>query len=284
MRKVLSAWRVWRQDTRLVAKRVRSFAAADILIVSYTKSGRTWLRVLLSKLLSELYHLPDRELIDGDNFHRRQPEIPKVFFTPDTRFPYPELGAARVRAAPHQKLIFLVRDPRDVVVSFFFHVRFRASEGELRRKKVPEAARSFPIDAFVRHEACGLPRALRYLNRWAEEHRAWPGALLVRYEDLVRDTEGEIGRVAAFVGLRPDPAVLERVASFGAFDNLQKMERQGFFASDRLGLTREGEEESAKVRKGRIGGYRDYLGTETVAWVDGVVGTELDPLFGYRPC
>jgi hypothetical protein len=282
MLKILTAWRHRRHDARLVAKRVRRFAAADILIVSYTKSGRTWLRVLLSKLLSEMHALSDRELIDGDNFHRQQPLIPKIFFAPDTRYPYPELGEAQARVAAQQRVVFLVRDPRDVAVSFFFHVQHRASEGELRRKKVPLSARALTIDAFVRHEACGVPRVLRYLNRWAEERRARPGSLLVRYEDLRADTRGELGRVASYIGLQPNPDVLDRVTSFASFDNLQRMEREGFFASDRLGLTRAGENESAKVRKGKVGGYRDYLSLETIAFVDRLVQADLDPSYGYR--
>jgi hypothetical protein len=282
MLEILTAWRHRRHDARLVAKRAQRFAAADVLIVSYTKSGRTWLRVLLSKLLSDMHQLSDRELIDGDNFHRQRPEIPKIFFAPDTRYPYPEIGEAQVRVADHQRVIFLVRDPRDVAISFFFHVQHRASEGELRRKKVPPAARALPIDDFVRHDACGVPRVLRYLNRWAEERRARPGSLLVRYEDLRAGTKGELARIASFIGFEAGAEALDRVTSFASFENLQEKERQGFFASDRLGLTRAGESESAKVRKGKVGGYRDYLSAETVAYVDRLVQVELDPSYGYR--
>ena len=282
---MLETWRGWRnrqRDARLVAKRVRSFAAADFLIVSYTKSGRTWLRVLLSKLLSERYQISDRKLIDGDNFHRLRAEIPKIFFAPDTRYPYPELGDTQVRVAARQRLIFLARDPRDVAVSFFFHVRHRASEGELRRKKVPASARSLDIDDFVRTDACGVPRVLRYLNRWAAERSGYPDSLLTRYEDLVADTSIELGRIASFIGIQPDPATLERVGRFGSFDHLQSLEREGFFASGRLGLTQVGESGSAKVRKGKVGGYRDCLSSATIACVDQLVRSELDPLYRYR--
>ncbi|MEZ5860804.1 MAG: hypothetical protein R3D28_17815 [Geminicoccaceae bacterium] len=66
---------------------MRSFAAADVLVVSFTKSGRTWLRVLLSNYYSRRFGLSDKELIDGGNFHRQRADIPKIFFAPDLRFP-----------------------------------------------------------------------------------------------------------------------------------------------------------------------------------------------------
>ena len=48
-----------RKDARLTAERAAKFADADVLVVSFTKSGRTWLRVLLSNLFSRRFALSD---------------------------------------------------------------------------------------------------------------------------------------------------------------------------------------------------------------------------------
>lgn len=269
------------KDSRLTAERVAKFADADVLVVTYTKSGRTWLRVLLSNLFSRQFQLSDRELIDADNFHRQAPLVPKIHFAPDTKFPYPELGPAQVQARPDQKVIFLVRDPRDVVVSMYFHVKHRAGLRELRRKKIPPAAVERGIDAFVLDEGFGMPRVIRYLNRWAAERPGLPASIVVRYEDLVADTGAELARLAQFLAVPVDAATIAAVVDFAAFDSLQKKEREGFFQSDRLGLTKSDDSDSAKVREGRVGGYRGRVDAATADRLDQLVTDRLERSYGY---
>jgi sulfotransferase family protein len=270
-----------RKDARLTAERAAKFADADVLVVSFTKSGRTWLRVLLSNLFSRRFALSDKELLDGDNLHRQAPLVPKVYFAPDTKFPYPELGPAKVFASSRQKVVFLVRDPRDVAVSFYFHVKHRAGARELRRKKIPEAARSLDIDSFVLDPHFGAARAIAYLNRWAEERAGLPQSHVLHYEELVADTVGAFTDVLDFIGQPADPLLVAEVVDFASFQSLQQKEREGFFDSDRLGQTRAGDAETGKVRQGRIGGYRDQLRPDTVLALDRLVRETLDPVYGY---
>ena len=270
-----------RKDARLTAERAAKFADADVLVVSFTKSGRTWLRVLLSNLFSRRFALSDKELLDGDNMHRQAPLIPKVYFAPDTKFPYPEMGPAKVFASSRQKVVFLVRDPRDVAVSFYFHVKHRAGARELRRKKIPEAARSLEIDSLVLDPHFGAARAIAYLNRWAAERSRLPQSHVLRYEELVADTVGALTAVLDFIGEPADPSLIAEVVEFASFQSLQQKEREGFFDSDRLGQTRAGDAETGKVRQGRVGGYRDQLRPDTVLTLDRLVSETLDPVYGY---
>ena len=61
----------------------RRVHAADAVIVSFGKSGRTWLRVMISRLYQRRYGLREGELIEFDNFHKVDAAIPRVFFTHD---------------------------------------------------------------------------------------------------------------------------------------------------------------------------------------------------------
>jgi hypothetical protein len=273
--------RLDRKDARLTAERAAKFADADVLIVSFTKSGRTWLRVLLSNLFSRRFGLSDKELLDGDNLHRQAPLVPKVYFAPDTKFPYPELGPAKVFAAPQQKVVFLVRDPRDVAVSFYFHVKHRAGARELRRKKIPETARDLDVDSFVLDPQFGAARAIAYLNRWATERAGLPHTHLLHYEDLVADTTRAFTGLLEFIGQPTDPTLVAEVVDFASFESLQRKEREGFFDSDRLGQRQAGDPETGKVRQGQVGGYRDRLRPETVQALDRLVRDMLDPVYGY---
>src|SRR5512143_3751386 len=62
----------------------RRLQQADCVIVSFGKSGRTWLRVMLSRFYQVKYNLSQRSFLGFDNFHRKNPAIPKMLFTPDT--------------------------------------------------------------------------------------------------------------------------------------------------------------------------------------------------------
>lgn len=122
------------------------YAGADLLVLSRTKSGRTWLRVMLSHLYHLRYGVPADELLNFDNLHRLDPRIPKVHFSHDTTFAHHRPAGRPLDARPKQKLLFLVRDPRDVAVSFYHHVQRRASARE---------AKSPSISEFVLHERYG---------------------------------------------------------------------------------------------------------------------------------
>jgi len=278
----VKAWRLALKERRLTAERVQSFAAADVLVISFTKSGRTWLRVLISNYFARCHGLSEQELIDGDNFHRQAAAVPKVFFAPDTKFPYPELGPAEVAATPGQKLVFLVRDPRDVAVSLYYHVKHRASDRELGRKKIPAAARDLDLDDFVLDPAFGAARAIDYMNRWAAERGRLTQSYVLRYEDLRADTAAAFTGLLRFLGQPVEPGLVGEVIAFAAFDSLQQKEREGFFKSDRLGQKRAGDTTTGKVRQGRVGGYAAQLRPETRRALDRLVADRLDPAYGYR--
>ena len=61
----------------------RKLKLADVVIVSFGKSGRTWVRVLLSRFFQLRFGLKPSAFIGFDNLHRQNDGIPRVFFTHD---------------------------------------------------------------------------------------------------------------------------------------------------------------------------------------------------------
>jgi hypothetical protein len=287
MTSLLTRLEAWRQERRWRAKRARMFGSADLLVVSHTKSGRTWLRVMLSHLWHLEHGVPAEELVRGDNLKRLAPAIPAVHFARDTRFP-PETG--ELVAGPAQKLLVLVRDPRDVAVSFWHHVRHRASAAELERKGIPEAARTLDLFAFATDARLGVPRVIGFYNRWARELASLPQATRVRYEDLRADTVLELDRLTRFLGEAHPRERLEAAVAFASFESLREKERSGFFASDRLGPatargpagSNDGDPARYKVREGSVGGWRRQFEPDQAAALDALVRDKLDPAWGYR--
>ena len=61
----------------------RKYLMCEYVFASYGKSGRTWMRVMLSRYYQQAYALPERILMGFDNFHKMNADIPRIFFTHD---------------------------------------------------------------------------------------------------------------------------------------------------------------------------------------------------------
>src|SRR5437868_14217489 len=86
----------------------------DIFLVSYPRSGNTWTRFLIGNLIHQ------DEPVTFANIESR---IPEIYFNPDhrmRRLPRPRILKSHECFQPHyRQIIYIVRDPRDVAVSFY---------------------------------------------------------------------------------------------------------------------------------------------------------------------
>jgi hypothetical protein len=170
--------------------------------------------------------------------------------------------------------VFLVRDPRDVVVSMYFERsrRERAYDGTLSR--------------FLHERRGSLDTILAYYNVWAQSQAIPSELLIVRYEDLRRNTERELGRLLAFLGVRGvSEATVRDAVRFASFESMREMESSGSLESGRLRPRDPNDPESFKTRRGKVGGFVDYLTPDEIADVERRIRAGLDPSFGYgEPC
>lgn len=280
MKRLFELWRRHKDERRRTRKRLPELEAADLVLVSHAKSGRTWLVALISHVLHLTRGVPVDELWDGDRFHRLDPAIPKLFTTHERNEPeairrrLPELVRDR-------RLLLLVRDPRDVIVSWYHHHARRSTPRTRARLGLPLEMDRIDLATFVTSPTFGLPSVVAFLERWVAIARAHPRSLLVRYEDLRARPEAELERVLAFLGLPAPPSVLERAVAFASFESLKEKERTSFFRTEKLQARDPGDPASFKVRRGKVGGYRDELPAEIVVRLDRLVAERLDAALGY---
>jgi hypothetical protein len=279
MASLTELFRLRPSDDRWWRKHARRFRESDVLTVSHTKSGRTWLRVMMSHLYHLKYGAPIDELIRFDNFHRFNAAIPRMHFVRDTRFDR-ERPARDFGVSSGQKVILMLRDPRDVAVSFFFQVRHRATDRELVRKGFPAEVRRMPLFDFAADPRYGVPRVIRYFNTWREEMGSYDEVVL-RYEDLKAAPEAELERLVRFLSLEVDAEQIAATVRFASFDNLRQKEQEGFFRSGKLEAADSANPDSFKVRRGEVSGYRQYFTPEQAAQLDQMVDSSLSPDFGY---
>ena len=246
-------------------------------LASYPKSGNTWLRAFLHNLIHDrggpldLDALSQSTLMDAGREHY-EPLLDKAWHKVtalDAALLRPRVQAAiaasrkgTVMVKTHTMLtrlsgvpshdpdltagaIYIVRDPRDIAVSYADHL-------------------GIAIDATI--DSMATPDAVTYTTRngvaeflgsWSQHVTSWtaqegPTVLVLRYEDMLADPETAFGRVAAFLHLDTPPALLSKAIANTGFEQLVRLESgRGF---------RERSPEQARFfRKGRAGGWRVML-------------------------
>ena len=271
----LERWLRGYEDVRMLAK-------ADGVIASYGKSGRTWLRVMLTRYFAAKHGLPDGSILVFDEFHRLKPEIPVLFFTHDNYIKDYLKTDCKLAIYGKHRIVFLARDPRDTAVSWYFQWKHRMAR---RKKLINRAPETDPgIYEFIAGEAAGVPKVIAYLNAWARDIAAFPHLHLVRYEDLRKDTRGELARILRFLGETPSDAEIEDSVTYASVENMRRMETENagkWLASSRLKPGDADDPASFKVRRAKVGGWRDYVTEDEAAKIDQVVRERLAPVFGY---
>jgi hypothetical protein len=104
---------------------------------------------------------------------------------------------------------------------------------------------------------------------------------LLRYEDLRGDPVPQLRRIADFLGDDFTDDQFRDAADFASFSKLKEKERENFFSTSKLQARDTANPDSFKVRRGKVGGYVDYLTPEQTAWVEATISRELNPVFGY---
>jgi hypothetical protein len=262
----------------------KRLARADVAVVSFGKSGRTWLRVMMSRYYQLVFGIPERVLLGFDNFHRRSPAIPKIFFTHDN-YIKDYTGEVDSKASFYgKKVVLLIRNPKDIAVSQYFQWEHRMRPAKKRLNQYPpHGAKVSPFE-FVMDPNVGLPGIISYLNLWAREAERVESLLVIRYEDMRSDPEDVLRRVMEFVnGKVADAEAVSAAVEYASVENMRKLEEKSVFwlAGSRMKPGKKGDPNSYKVRRAKVGGYRDYFSDAEIAQVDELVSKELSPSFGY---
>src|SRR5213592_1739407 len=281
--KSVSRSRFWHTTSRWTRRNFSSRASAlsggEVIILSVPKSGRTWIRAFLCAYFCKRHGLeftlrPERY---------RQLGIPRLIFSHDL-FEHRTKGDLwdRLRGkylVPRRELsratiILLARDPRDCFVSLYLQITRRDphAPSELRQKTVSE---------MLRDERFGVLAIVNTMNAWIDEFSRRDNFTLIRYEALRASPAEHFRDLLAMLGeSTPDMTMFDEALEFSRFENMQKLEAAGAFDSKILHPGDVRDPESFKVRRGKVGGYREYLSVEDQQYAANALA-ELDPRFGY---
>ena len=229
-------------------------------IISYPKSGRTWLRALIGKYLSLKYDLPEYSILSTKTI-TSESSLPKVSFTHDgagmsDKAKLEKLSGDK-QAYANKKVILMGRDIRDTLVSAYFQATKRVNTFD------------GTISKFIRTEEFGTERILSFYDIWVRNQHVPKSFLFIRYEDLHQDPRGTLRKVLEFIGeANPAENLLDQSIEYCSFSNLKILEARNKFRKGKLKPADAADPESFKVRKGKTGGYTEYLSEQDVEFID----------------
>ena len=239
---LVAAWK--RATGRDVPRRDLLIWPDDVFLVSYPKSGNTWVRFLIANLL-----FPN-ETVSFANLSRLLPGPFETTKRDFERVPRPRVIKSHDCFDPrYPRVIYIVRDPRDVVVSQYHYHR--------KCKKIEDG---YPMEQFVDRFLAGDTSPH---GSWSESVTTWltsrhndPRFLLLRYEDVTADPKREVGRIAGFLDIPADSERISQCVERSAADRMRKLEK---LQSDKTALTRDSRKDLSFVRSAKSGGWKRDL-------------------------
>ena len=215
-------------------------------LISYPKSGRTWLRLLIAKYLA-------MSVLDGDdNLENltllcQQTGIKSIQLShaeADLRKPGIRSESESQKYFQGTRVLFVSRNIEDILVSAFYQAKYRLRQydGE--------------FGDFLRSEVLGASRALKYYQMWSKLYTGCSAFHLVRYEQLHENSQQVLTDALIFLGIaKPCEESVHRAVKFCRFTSLQTLERNGFFSTVPLQARDSSRLETFKFRRGIIGDY-----------------------------
>jgi hypothetical protein len=239
----------------------------DTFIVSYPRSGNTWTRFLIANLVYP------NDNVSFLNIEKLIPDTSSQSNRALKRIPRPRTVRTHCYFDHrYGKTIYIVRDPRDVVLSNYdFQRRHRQIEDQ------------YPLDRYVDDFVCGRVVSAGW-GTWRENVASWlytrgwrKEFLLVRYEDLLDDTVSELGRIAHFLGADANEASLRRAVELSSADRLRNPEKQ---EQDSRVATKNRREDVPFVGEAKAGVWKTALPPACVQQIESAWGDVMNHL-GY---
>ena len=241
----------------------------DLWIVTFPKCGTTWtsqiVRLIRSQGVQEEMRLTSAvPWLEGISLHPEAnvDELPRPrAYT--SHFPYDLLPCGPPHATPC-RYIYVMRNPKDVAVSLYFFTKL-GWEHDLQWEDFwrDYVEGSVMFGSYFDH----------LLSWWS--HRHDERILLLKYEDIHRDTPGAITRIASFIGETLSEDLVAKIAGMVTFKSMQS-NKTANFSWMKMFRTKEGE--AMFMRKGVVGDWKRFLTPEQSAEIDAICNEKLKPV------
>ena len=211
------------------------------IIISFPNSGRTWLSAMLEDLRVDCWFAHMGSQHNGEltmNQIIKQMELNPNKFDNDN-------------------IILLHREPKDTLVSKHLH-------------SIHRVGYSFSLADFIRNPKQGLSKLIEFNLYWKKFNRCNKN-ISISYEELSGDTFLNLKKVCNYFGYEPTDDSIQNAIDNNTLKEMQYREVNGVGHKYYYKHTDKNNPESYKIRKGKVGGYTDYMTPEDVEYCDKVL-------------
>ncbi|KAL0380662.1 UNVERIFIED_CONTAM: Cytosolic sulfotransferase 12 [Sesamum angustifolium] len=250
---------------------------SDIFLVTTPKSGTTWLKAVIFTLVNRTRYPPvaKNHPLLSNNPHDLVPfleiklyvdnQIPDLSSFPSlrlfaTHLPHVSLPES-VKQNSACKIVYLCRNPKDIFVSLWHFTN------KLRPQETGTNSISEVFDLFCRGVTLFGPFWEHALEYWKLSIENPDRVLFLKFEDMKNQPATHLRRLAEFLGSpfsagEEESGLVEEILKLCSFDNLSALD------VNRNGKLTSGEKNNVFFRRGVVGDWVNYLGTELVERID----------------
>ena len=230
----------------------------DLYLVSYPKAGTTWLNFIVANVNVLMSNLDEE--VNVFNIHDFVPDIhySQEIGNIRTSFPAYRMIKSHDNYNPgYKKVVYLIRDPRDTLVSYFhFACGLNAFSGTLAE--------------FVRSPTFGAEAWNTHVKSWFEDSPVALRIYFMRYEDMKTDAFGTLNAMYKMLGHRIPENILQRAIELSSFSKMKESENAWAYGGRPSG------KKMNFMRQGKAGAFSNELTREDIDYINTITGEFMD--------
>ncbi len=161
-----------------------------------------------------------------------------------------------VGKVPDMKIIQIIRNPKDILVSFYHMYKMDRLFGCYNGSwedffALAEKGLLFWGDPF------------KHITAWYKFNKSRKNSLVLFYEELKEDLKGNVVKIASFLGKNLSENVIDYIVEKTTFENMAKDPKYNLADLPQFDTTK-----STFMRKGKVGDWKEYFSDEQNAFVD----------------
>jgi len=218
----------------------------DVFLVSYPRSGNTWLSFLIGNYLTD----------NQCNFENLYQIVPDIYYNPEQiqQLQRPRIIKSHESfTSKYKKVVYIVRDGRDVAVSYYFYaIKFGYVNKETKFEDFLLSFNNETMGDFVSWSS--------HVSSWMNNARK--EILLIRYEDMKANPAYELSRFLKFADIPVEQDRLDKAVESSDFANMQSLEKRQSESFERF---KDSDPTIQFVREGQVGTWRNFFTDQQLA-------------------
>lgn len=278
-----------KQRIKIYLTRINAHRTANTYFICYPKTGNTWIRFMLSKYMQLFCNMPEMPLFDKFDIIGRCLKTctgHSILFTHDPLIWSNQTSSDLnfnnvIKPYIRKKVVLIVRHPLDVQASFLFHKMFQVPYGEHTHDSFDGHLKDF-----LEHPVFGLEKLFAFYNIWADAGNKVDSFYVLRYEDMRTDPVAKFKELLEFLDVKVIDHMVNEAVNYASFDNMKQMEKKSNMLYDSgfkvFNTGDKNNPDAYHVRRGKVGGYEDYLTEQEVLKYVEIIAKNLHPIYGYH--